>query len=158
MAMIGRAVRAWGLSVLACVPLLFVWTLFQHALVGRWDSAGRTARDVSLAFGSVFAVVAATLHLPIFLILTILAPQRMTRTVAVTVGTALAPVVYLALSMAFKESDGPRDAFEWIQYLGRNPGGLLGGVAPFAVAGALFGLAWVWPGLARPDRRLERAG
>jgi hypothetical protein len=158
MAMIGRAVRAWGLSVLACVALLFLWGLAQHALVGRWDSAGRNALDVALAFGSVFAVVAATLHLPIFLILTIFAPQRVTRTVAVTVGAALAPVVYLAIAMAFNDSDGPRDVFEWIQYWERNPGALLGGAAPFAVAGALFGLAWVWPGLARPDRRFESAG
>jgi hypothetical protein len=157
MAMIGRAVRAWFLSVLACVALLFLWGLAQHALLGRWDSAGRTALDVSLAFGSVFAVVAATLHLPIFLILTIFAPQRVTRTVAMTVGAGLAPVVYLAIAMAFNESDGPRNLFEWLRYWGRNPGNLLGGVLPFALAGALFGLAWVWRGMARPDRRVERA-
>jgi hypothetical protein len=158
MAMIGRAVRAWGLSVLGCVALLFLWGLARHALLGRWDSAWRTALDVSLAFGSVFAVVAATLHLPMFLILTIFAPQRITRTVAVTVGTALAPVVYLAIAMAFNESDGPRDVFEWMRYWGRHPGGLLAGVVPFALAGAVYGFAWVWPAMERPDRRVEPTG
>jgi len=157
MAMIGRAVRAWGLSVLGCIALLFVWALAQHALVGRWHSAGRNALDVSLAFGSVFAVVAATLHLPIFLILTIFARQQMTRTVAVAVGAALAPVVYLAVAMVFNDSDGPGNVFEWLEYWGRNPWGMLVGAAPFALAGALYGFAWVWPGMARPDRRIERA-
>jgi hypothetical protein len=156
--MIGRAVRAWGLSVLGCIALLFVWALAQHALVGRWHSAGRNALDVSLAFGSVFAVVAATLHLPIFLILTIFARQQMTRTVAVTVGAALAPIVYLAVAMVFNDSDGPRNVFEWLRYWGRNPGGLLAGVVPFALAGAVYGFAWVWPAMARPDRPVEPTG
>ena len=101
------------------------------------------------------AVVAATLHLPIFLILTIFAPQQMTRTVAVTIGAALAPVVYLAVAMVFNDSDGPQNVFEWLQYWGRNPLGMLLGAAPFALAGALYGWAWVWRGITRPDRRIE---
>jgi hypothetical protein len=157
MAMIGRAVKAWGLSVLVCVALLFVWTLFQQALVGRWDSAGRHALDVALAFGSVFAVVAVTLHLPIFLILTIMTPQRITRTAAALMGGALAPVVYLALAMAFKESDGPRTALESLQALMRDPVGFLAGAAPFALAGAVFGLAWVCPRHGVHDHRIKGA-
>ena len=143
MTMIRQAVRAWGLSVLGCIILLFAWGLVQHALVGRWNSAGRNALDVSLAFGSVFAVVAATLHLPIFLILTIFARQQMTRTVAVAVGAALAPVVYLAVAMVFADFEGTPNVFDWLRDFGRNPWGVLAGAAPFAFAGALFGFAWV---------------
>jgi hypothetical protein len=142
----GRAIRAYVGSVLACAILLFVWTLGQHALSGRWDDAGRNAVDVALSFGGVFAVVAATLHVPIFLILTSVARESLTRPVAVLVGAVLAPAVYLALALAFRESEGPQTPFEWVHSWAGNPGGLLAGIAPFALAGAVFGLAWVWPG------------
>lgn len=156
MVMIGQALRAWGLSVLTCVLLLVVWTVSQAALFGRWDSAWRNAMDVALGFGSVFAVVAATLHVPMFLALTILAPERLTRLVAALVGGALAPVVYLALAMAFND-EGPRTALEWVQYWLRNPWGFLAGIAPFALAGAVFGFAWVWRGNRVSHRRVEGA-
>lgn len=141
----GRAIRAYVGSVLTCAVLLFAWTVARHALDGRWDTAGRNALDVALSFGGVFAVVAATLHVPLFLILTSVARAKLTRLVAVLIGAGLAPVVLLALALGFAEAEGPRTVGEGLQHWARNPIGFLAGVAPFALAGAVFGLAWVWP-------------
>lgn len=141
-----RAARAWVISVLACALLLAALIIVQGAWWGRLAQAPANAVDIALAFGAVFAAVAATLHLPVFLILSITAASRLTRGVAALIGAALAPVVYLGVAMAFRESEGPQTALAWTRYWAQNPAAFLGGVVPFAIAGAIFGLAWVWRG------------
>ena len=141
-----RVARAWFVSVLACALLLGASGILEAGISGRWDHASRNAIDRALAFGLIFAAVAATLHVPVFSILTGVAPQRVTRTRAVLAGAALAPPVSLVLAMAFGGSGGPQTSLEWVRYWLGNPAAFLAAVAPFAIAGGVFGLAWVGRG------------
>lgn len=138
-----RVVRAWLISVVACALLLVAWVVIDAGLSGRGEHAWRNAIDRAGAFAAIFGAVAATLHVPIFLILNVLAAERLTRAVAVLVGAALAPAVTLALATAFGGSTGPQTPLEWSRYWLDNPAAFLASVVPFAIAGGVFGLAWV---------------
>ena len=108
-----KAARVWLMSVVACVCLLAAWVAASQLLVGRPSHAVHNMVDVSIAFGAVFAVTAAVLHVPVFIALSALLADPLRRTVAILVGVGLAPAAYLAVAWRFRESEDPQTIAAW---------------------------------------------
>jgi hypothetical protein len=139
-----QAIRAWVLSVVACVGVWAAYVGAMQFVTGHTRTMWHNMFDVSLAFGSVFAVTAAVLYIPTFSVLgTVLGP-RLTRAVAVLVGASLAPAVTVARGVVFREAGDPQTILGWVLYWVTNAVGLLVSSVPFAIGGALFGLFWTW--------------
>jgi len=139
-----KAARIWLASVVACVGVLAAWIAAAQLLAGRMSHVFHNMVDVSLAFGAVFAVVAAVVHVPVFIVLSALLADPLRRAVAILVGVGLAPAVFLAVGWRFREFEAA------------NLPELVSGSLPFAVAGAVFGMLWS-RGPGRVSRRVERA-
>lgn len=137
-----KAFRSWLGSVLTCVAALAVWIAAAHIISGRTQYLLHNMIDVSIAFGSVFAIVAAVLYVPAFGLLTAILKRPLGRMTAVAVGALLAPAAYLAVAMTFRESEDPQTISAWLAYAARNLPGLAIGVLPFVTGGAVFGLLW----------------
>ncbi len=137
-----RAARVWLTSVVACVCLLAAWVAASQSLVGRPSHAVHNMLDVSIAFGAVFAVTAAVLHVPVFIALSVLFADPLRRTAAILVGAALAPAAHLAAAWRFRESEDPQTIAALVWYWARYIPELVIGSLPFALAGVVFGLLW----------------
>jgi hypothetical protein len=62
-------VRTWVYSMLACIGAVAVFASVLHALTGRFEHAWHNVTDVTAAFSVVFALVAAFVLVPSFLLL-----------------------------------------------------------------------------------------
>lgn len=142
-----QPVRAWSASVFTCACFLAAFTLIMHAIAGRWQQALHNVADMTVAFTAVFAVVAAVLYVPTFILLGCVLRERLTRPVAVIGGAMLASFVLLAVAMVFREGDAPQTAWQWAMYWAQNLPGVAIGLIPYAAAGAAFGLS-----AGRPER------
>ncbi len=152
-----RAARAWLTSVVACVCLLAAWVAASQLLVGRPSHVVHNMLDVSIAFGAVFAVTAAVLHVPVFLALSGLLVHPLRRTMAVLVGVGLAPAAYLAVAWRFRDAEDPHTVAAWAWYWAGHIPELVIGSLPFAVAGAVFGVLWSGAAHGRVGSRVEPA-
>ena len=137
-----RAVRSWIGSVLTCIGALALWVMAAQTLSGRPEHLLHNMIDVSIAFGAVFAVVAAVLHVPVFAALGRLVQGPGRRFVAFAVGMGLTPAAYIAVAMTLRESEDPGTVTGWLSYWAGHPGELAIGLLPFMLAGAVFGLLW----------------
>jgi hypothetical protein len=148
-----RPVRAWLCSVLACAALLASWVVGVTALSGRWAHAAHNVADVTTAFGGIFAIVAAVIYVPVFLGISALAGERLTRFAAAGAGAALAVIPCLAIALTFRESEDPHTIAQWLEYWTSHPSEFAGGLLPYAASGAIFGFVW----RRGTVRRVERA-
>jgi hypothetical protein len=139
-----QAIRAWVLSVVACVGVWAAYVGAMQFVMGQTRTMWHSMFDVSLAFGGVFAVTAALLYIPTFSVLGGVLGPRLTRAVAVLVGAGLAPAVTVARDLVFREAGDPQTIPGWVLYWVTNAVGLLVSSVPFAIGGALFGLFWTW--------------
>lgn len=153
-----RAFQSWCFSALACLGLLAVWVVAAQLAVGRAAHLLPNMLDVSLAFGAIFAVVAAAVHVPVFTLLEAVLPRRLSRPVASSIGAGLAPVAHLGIAWRFREAEDPQTVTAWLIYWAAHLPELAIGILPFAAAGALFGLLWAGAHDERTTRRRpERA-
>jgi len=152
-----KAARVWLTSVVACVCLFAAWVAVMQLLAGRPSHALHNMLDVSIAFGAVFAVTAAVLHVPVFMALSVLLADPLRRTAAILVGAALAPAAYLAVAWRFRESEGPQTIAALLRYWAGHVPELVIGSLPFALAGLVFGLLWSGAAHGRVGSRVERA-
>ena len=153
--MIVRALRSWIGSVVACVVLLAAWITMQAISTGRMQYLLHTLFDVSVAFGAIFAAVAAVLYVPAFAILQAVAGPRLRPALAVSAGVLLAPAAALAFTMAFREAESPQTVSAQLGYWASHAPQVFMGMWPVLVAGGVFGL--LWSRQPARDRRLARA-
>jgi hypothetical protein len=139
-----QAIRAWVLSVVACVGAWAAYVGAMQFVNGQTRTMWHNMFDVSLAFGSVFAVTAALLYIPTFSVLGGVLGPRLTRAAAVLVGAGLAPAATVALGLVFRDAEDPQTILGWLLYWASNSVWFLVSSIPFAIAGALFGLFWTW--------------
>ena len=137
----GRILRVWVVAVLACLGMMAVWGLIMTARTGRWQHAAHNIPDLTVAFTSVFAVVALA-FIPLFLILERV-PRLSGAKTAVIAGVLLGAVAYLAIGMVFGESEDPQTVWGWVRYWAGRPRGFALSSAPFMAAGAIFGFVWM---------------
>jgi hypothetical protein len=152
-----RAARVWLASVVVCGCVLAAWVATAQLLTGQMSHAVHNMVDVSFAFGAVFALTAAVVHVPVFIALSGLLVHPLRRAMAVFVGVGLAPAAYLAVAWRFRESEDPHTLATWAGYWAGHLPELVIGSLPFAVAGAVFGLLWSGAAHGRVGRRVERA-
>jgi hypothetical protein len=145
-----RILRAWVVAVLICLGMMVMWGLIMTALTGRWEHAAHNIPDVTVAFTSVFAVVALA-SIPLFLIF-----ERVLRPLgvktAVVAGVLVGAVGYLAIRRVFAESEDPQTIWGWVRYWAAHPLGFAASAAPFMAAGAIFGFAWMKGHRLPPER------
>jgi hypothetical protein len=139
-----QAIRAWVLSIVACVGAWAAYVGGMQFVNGQTRTMWHNMFDVSLAFGSVFAVTAALLYIPAFSVLGRVLGPRLTRAAAVLVGAGLAPAATVVRGLVFREHGDPQTILGWLLYWITNSVGLLVSSVPFAIAGGLFGLFWTW--------------
>lgn len=139
-----KAIRAWVGSVAASAGMWALWVAGMHLLTGRTDHLVHNAADVSLAFGGTFALTAALVYIPAFSLIESLRRNALNRYATVAVGVALSPSAYVALAWRFREAPDPQTLGGWVVYWAGHIPGVVLGVLPFAIAGAVFG--WLWRG------------
>jgi hypothetical protein len=152
-----RAARVWLASVVVCGGVLAAWVATAQLLTGRMSHAVHNMVDVSFAFGAVFALTAAVVHVPVFIALSGLLVHPLRRAVAVLVGVGLAPAAYLAVAWRFRDAEDPHTVAPWAWYWAGHIPDLVIGSLPFAAAGAVFGLLWSGAAHGRVSSRVERA-
>jgi hypothetical protein len=135
-------IRAWVYSVLACIGVVAVFASIMQALTGRWEHAWHNVTDVTAAVSLVFAIVAAFVCVPSFLLLGRVRSVATDRRLMAALGTLLAPAVFIAFRIAFSESEDPRTTWGWIQHWVQHPTELAVGSLPFLIPGAIFGFTW----------------
>ena len=136
-----RAVRAWALSVLACLATLVLWVFAMSVLSGRTDHMRHNMLDLSVAFGGVFAVIAAIVYVPVFTLVTAIRQQPLANRTAMALGAALAPTVFLAIAWTFRESEDPQTLRSWLAYWGSRIPMVVLGSAPYSWRRCLFRMA-----------------
>jgi hypothetical protein len=151
-----RIARAWLTSVLACFVALAGWVVAMQVLSGRMDHLWHNMLDMSTAFAAVFAITALVVYVPVFGLLARFR-RSISRADAIVVGAALGLVPYLAVALAFRDSDGPRTLGGLVAERLFDLPVLAIGVLPFAAAGSLFGACAAGRSRAAISRRVERA-
>ena len=137
-----KAARAWGLSVLAFMALLALWSVASHLATGRLSYLLHNTVDLALGFGAVFAVALALVHVPIFALTDAFRSRRLTRRAAAWLGAALAPCGYLMIAWRFGEFDGRHSIAQWLLYSAAQLPAVMLALLPYVLAGALFGVLW----------------
>jgi hypothetical protein len=139
------AFRAWIVSVLVSGCAIAIWMFATQATFGHFDHLLHNVIDVTLGFGGIFAIVAAVVHVPVFVALSRLQREWLTEWRAVLIGTLLAPVTSMAITFTYRGSEDPGTLFamlrQWLRYAPEVALGML----PFAVGGAVFGFVAVRP-------------
>jgi hypothetical protein len=142
------AFRAWIVSVVVSGCAIAIWMFVTQATFGHFDHLLHNVIDVTLGFGGVFAVVAAVVHVPVFVALSRFMRERLTAWRAVLIGTLLAPVTSAAITFTYRGSEDPETLFAMLRQWLRFAPEVALGMIPFALGGAVFGLV-----AARPARR-----
>jgi hypothetical protein len=137
-----RAVRTWAASTASCLGFLAVWTMSLKFVFG--PDGSDTLMDVLPTCGGLFAVIAAIVYVPVFVVLSATLRQAFSRTIAVLVGAGLSPIAYAGEAWFFADRENAETI--WVAMLrwalNMNKSDFLLFTWPFALAGVVFGLVW----------------
>lgn len=151
-----KVVRAVGWSMVVCA----IVTAVSGALIEGLQTTSRWSWNnlvqITAAFTAACGVVALVVCVPAFVVLERMQAAPTSRRGAAILGAVLSPLAALILIVLFfgrSSSVGDLVRFWWA-----NLAEFAGGVAPFVVAGAAFGLLWMLPEPARrASSRARRA-
>jgi hypothetical protein len=129
-------------SILTCMGVTAVWMAASSVATGRSGPVWHNVVDLSLAFGSAYALTATLVFLPAFAVLTMVSARLLTPIAAAAVGAALGPLALVAFVLLFPESESPQAVSEWLRYWTTHPADTAIGSLPFVIAGAVFGWSW----------------
>jgi hypothetical protein len=101
-------IRAWVYSVFTCVGVITVFASIVQALTGRWEHAWHNVTDVTAAFSVVFALLAAFVCVPSFLLIGRVPRVATERRLMASCGALVAPMAFMAFRVAFAESGDPQ--------------------------------------------------
>jgi hypothetical protein len=139
---VATIIRAWVYSILTCIGVVAVFASIMQGLTGRWEHAWHNVTDVTAAFSVVFALVAAVVCVPSFLLLGRLPRVATDRRLMASLGALAAPTAFMAFRIAFAESEDPQTILGWLEHWTHYPTELAVGSFPFLLPGAIFGLTW----------------
>jgi hypothetical protein len=142
-----RVGRAWLVSVATCVAVLAIWSVAMQAMTGRWGHLWNNMLNVTVAFGGLFAIVAAVLYVPAFFALGRIVRPPLTPGHGAAIGVLLAPVMLMVLGVTFRDSaESVGGAIVGLlQFWSRQPAEFVLGLIPYAIAGAVFGFIGAAP-------------
>ncbi len=138
-----RVVRAWLGSVATCaVFLLVVWVVSVGDLRGPQNDLEQVTSFAFIGIGLAFAITAAGIYIPTFILFDTLLGTPLNRARAVLVGGILALVPRLLFAWRVEES---QSATAWLLYWARHLPQFPVTMLPFAIGGVAFGLLWWKP-------------
>jgi hypothetical protein len=118
-----------------------------------------TLMNVLPTCGALFAVIAAIVYLPVFVVLSATLRHGFSRTVAVLIGAGLSPIAYAGEAWLFADRGSAETIWvAMLRWAGTDSDFLLF-TWPFTLAGVVFGLVWSAPGRSvAPSQDIGAAG